>query len=795
MSTDLAGKAPTGDLADKTPMIGKSVPRREDHRLLTGGARYLDDLEMPGAYEAAFLRSPHAAAKILSFDTDAARAIPGVIAIFTAWDLEEIQKPLPPKVVHPDLADFPRLAMPVDAARYVGEPLAVVVAVSRYVAEDAVDLIEVGYDVLQAVSSTEAALRPGAPLVHPAAKDNVAVHVTQRAGDPDAALAEAPHRLRERFTVMRGGGHSMETRGVAARYDEATGQLTVWDSTQSPHYVRNMLAYLYGMPEDDIRVIAPADTGGGFGPKAQFYGEEAVIPWVAKLLHHPVKWIEDRRENFVGTMMERGQTHHIEIGFDDEGHILVVSNVFEHDQGAYCAGLQVPMITLSSLTGQYKIPNIHTELRGCYTNMVPTSSVRGAGRPQAVVAMERMVDRIAEHLGLDPAEVRFRNLVQADEFPYQVGLTFRDGSPLTYDSGNYPVMLRGVLERLGYEEARADQQEARAQGRLRGIGIAAYVEGCGLGPYEGAKVRLTNSGEILVTLAAAPQGQGYETVYAQIAADGLGLGMEYIRVTTGDTGRIAFGQGTFASRITATAGPAVLNACRAMREKVMRAAEAMLKVDASRLVFEEDRVCVDGEPERELSLKEIAQTANVGRHGITLKPGVPPGLETSSYFAPERAAYASGTHAVVVEVDPETGQIEILKYVIGHDCGTVINPMLVDGQVLGGFAHGIGNAMFEEMFYDESGQPQTTSYLDYSLPSALDVPEVSLFHVHSPSPLNPLGAKGAGEGGTIPVPAAIANAVEDALRPFGARITELPITPPKIVAAITGSVDTTHSRK
>ena len=298
-----------------------------------------------------------------------------------------------------------------------------------------------------------------------------------------------------------------------------------------------------------------------------------------------------------------------------------------------------------------------------------------------------------------------------------------------------------------------------------------------------------------MTLAAAPQGQGYETVYAQIAADGLGLGMEYIRVTTGDTGRIAFGQGTFASRITATAGPAVLNACRAMREKVMRAAEAMLKVDASRLVFEEDRVCVDGEPERELSLKEIAQTANVGRHGITLKPGVPPGLETSSYFAPERAAYASGTHAVVVEVDPETGQIEILKYVIGHDCGTVINPMLVDGQVLGGFAHGIGNAMFEEMFYDESGQPQTTSYLDYSLPSALDVPEVSLFHVHSPSPLNPLGAKGAGEGGTIPVPAAIANAVEDALRPFGARITELPITPPKIVAAISGSVDTTHSRK
>jgi carbon-monoxide dehydrogenase large subunit len=779
----------TESTVDRPAMIGASVQRREDHRLLVGEGRFLDDLPMPDAYEAAFLRSPHAAARIIAIDTAAARALPGVIAVYTASDLKQMLKAIPPKVVHPDLRDFPRFPMPMDAARYVGEPLAVVVATSRYIAEDAVDLIDVEYDVLPAVSSTQAALRAGAPLVHEGAKDNVAVHVIQQAGDPVTALAEAPHRLSETFEIMRGGGHSMETRGVAARYDEANDQLVVWDSTQAPHYVRNMLAFLYGKSEDDIRVVAPPDTGGGFGPKAQFYGEEAVIPWVAMQLRHPVKWVEDRRENFVSAMMERGQTHNVEVGFDDEGHILVIKNVFEHDQGAYCAGLQVPMITLSTLPGQYKIPNIHTELRACYTNMVPTSSVRGAGRPQAVVTMERMVDRIAEHLGLDAAEVRRRNLVQADDFPYRVGLTFRDGSPLTYDSGNYPEMLEQVLTRLDYEGARAEQRRLRAEGRLLGIGIACYVEGCGLGPYEGAKVRLTNSGEVLVTLAAAPQGQGYETVYAQIAADAMGLEMASIRITTGDTSRIAFGQGTFASRITATAGPAVHDAARQMRERIFQAASALLKVDTSRLAFEGDRVTVLDEPERGLTLKEIAKVANMGNHGITLVPGVPPGLETASYFAPERAAYASGTHAVLVEVDPETGAIDILSYVIGHDCGNVINPMLVDGQVLGGFAHGIGNAMYEEPFYDESGQPQATSYLDYSLPSAVEVPPAALVHIYSPSPLNPLGVKGAGEGGTIPAPAAIANAVEDALRPFGARITQLPITPPRVVAAIAGRQD------
>jgi aerobic carbon-monoxide dehydrogenase large subunit len=767
-------------------MIGASVPRREDRRLLTGRGRFLDDLEIPDASQAAFLRSPHAHARIRRIDTSVAAGLPGVIGVFTGQDILPMMKPMPAKVTHPDLQEIPRLPMALGAVHYVGEPMAVVVAASRYIAEDAVDLIEVDYEPLAAVCSTAAALVPGAPLAHEGARDNIAVHVVQRAGDPDTALASAPHVVSETITVTRGGAHSLECRAVAARFEPATGQLTVWDATQAPHYARNALAILYDMPEDDIRLIAPPDVGGGFGPKAQFYGEEAVIGWVAMRLGRPVKWIEDRYENFISAMMERTQVHRVQVAFDDDGMLIALKDVFEHDQGAYVAGLQVPMITLTTVPGPYKIPNIHTELFACYTNLVPTSSVRGAGRPQAVAAMERMMDRVAEYLGLDPAEVRRRNLIQPDEFPYAVGLTFRDGSPLTYDSGNYPELLRGVLEKVGYEQWRARQAQLRQQGRLIGIGIACYVEGCGLGPYEGAKARLTNSGEVLVTLAAAAQGQGYETVFAQIAADALGLDLRYIRVTTGDTGRIPFGQGTFASRITATAGPAVLRACQELRERIFTTAAAMLKVEGESFVFRGNRVTLPDDESTGVSLRQVTQVANVGRHGITLLRGVPAGLETSAYFAPERAAYPSGAHAAVVEVDPETGETEILGYAIGHDCGTVINPMLVDGQVLGGFAMGVGNALYEEQPYDDSGQPQATSYLDFALPSSLEVPPVELFHVDSPSPLNPLGAKGAGEGGTIPVPAAIAGAVEDALRPLGARITELPVTPPRIVRALRG---------
>lgn len=765
-------------------MIGASVSRREDDRLLTGRGRYLDDLDLPGALAAAFLRSPQAHARIHGIDASAARHMPGVVAVFTGSDLPEIQKPLAPKVLHPQLKDFPRLPMPPEEVNYVGEPVAIVVAESRYIAEDALELIEVDYEALPAVASTAAALAEDAPLAHSGADDNIAVKLVQNSGDTDKALEAASHRLSGEFRITRGGGHSMESRAVAARFEPATGQVTIWDTTQAPHYARQQLSLIYEMAEDDIRVIAPADVGGGFGPKAQFYGEEVVVPWVAIKLGRAVKWIEDRQENFIATMMERTQTHRVEVGFDDEGRLLALRDFIEHDQGAYCAGLQVPSITTSTVPGPYRIPNIHTELLACYTNMVPTSSVRGAGRPQAVFAMERMMDRIAEHLGLDPAEVRARNLIPPDAFPYRVGITFRDGSPLTYDSGNFPALLQGTLERIDYQRARAEQEKARAEGRHVGIGLAVYVEGCGLGPYEGAKVRLTNRGTILVTLAAAGQGQGYETVYAQIAADALGIDMDQVEVVTGDTSRIPFGQGTFASRITATAGPAVFDAAAQMRERLVDTAAQLLGCDPADVTFDGDRACLDGDPEKSLSLLDIARAANIGRHGITLPLGVKPCIETASYFAPERAAYASGVHAAIVEVDPDTGAVDILQYVIGHDCGNVINPRLVDGQVLGGFAHGIGNAMYEEAVYDTDGQPLAASYLDYSLVSATEVPPVELFHIQTPSPLNPLGVKGAGEGGAIPVPAAIANAVEDALRPLHARIDRVPVTPARISDAV-----------
>jgi carbon-monoxide dehydrogenase large subunit len=770
-------------------MIGSSVSRREDDRLLTGRGRYLDDLDLPDALSVAFLRSPHAHALIRGMDTAEAKKAPGVVAVFSGADLPEIQQPLAPKVQHPDLVDFPRLPMPPREVHYVGEPIAVVVAESRYLAEDALELIDVDYEVLPAVASTAAALAPDAPMAHAGAKSNVAVRLSQRCGDADRALEEAPHRLAGEFTVVRGGGHSMEPRAVAARFEPATGQVTIWDTTQSPHYARQQLSVIYQMTEDDIRVIAPPDVGGGFGPKAQFYGEEVVVPWVAMKIGRPLKWVEDRQENFVSAMMERSQTHHIEVGFDETGRLLAVKDIIEHDQGAYCAGLQVPSITTSTVPGPYRIPNIYTELQACFTNMVPTSSVRGAGRPQAVFAMERMMDRIAEHLELDPAVVRERNLIPADEFPYQVGITFRDGSPLTYDSGDFPALFKGTLDRLDYPAARAEQAAARAEGRYVGIGLAVYVEGCGLGPYEGAKVRLTNRGTLLVTLAAAGQGQGYETVYAQIAADALGIDMANIEVTTGDTSRIPFGQGTFASRITATAGPAVFDACQQMRERLMDTAGHLLGCDPSDITFSDDRASFQGDPEKSVSLLDMARVANIGKHGITLAEGIKAGLETASYFSPARAAYASGAHAAMVEVDPGTGGVTILKYVIGHDCGNVINPKLVDGQVIGGFAHGLGNAMYEEAIYDADGQPQAASYLDYSLVSAAEVPSVELFHLHTPSPLNPLGVKGAGEGGTIPAPSAIANAVEDALRPLRARINHAPVTPARTVTAICAAGD------
>ncbi len=773
--------------AARTPKggyIGAPIPRREDARLLTGRGTFVDDLEMPGVAHAAMVRSPHAHARVRRIDTEAARALPGVLAIVTAEDIADIQKPWPARMPSPvpgtSVRHCVRHTLPVAKVRHAGEVVAVVVAESRALAEDARDLVEVEYEVLPVVATAAAALAPGASLVYEELGDNIAAHIIQRVGHPERAFASADHTLRETFRVMRGGSHSMEGRAVVARYDEALDSFTVWDATQAPHAIRAMLAYLFDLPEHRVRVIAPPDVGGGLGPKTSFYPEEALVCWLARRLRRPVKWIEDRLEHFMSAAQEREQIHTIEIAFTRGGALLALRDVFTHDVGMYGA-LIAPVITACTVPGPYRIPNIHSEFRAAYTNLPPTAAVRGAGRPQGVLVMERMMDRMAETLGLDPAEVRFRNLIPADAFPYPVGMVFRDGAPLTYDSGDYPELLRRALEIADYPRARREQAELRAQGRHRGIGVAICVEGVGLGPFEGAILRLDSRGRVVVTSGAPPQGQGYQTAFAQIAADMVGVRFEDVDVVTGDTGAIPYGIGSFASRVTANAGPAIAQAGGELRQKILAVAAHLLEAAAADLEIADGAVHVRGLPDRGVPLAQVARLGNGGvAFGMVMPGGLQVGLEASAYFAPSQAGYSASAHVCILDVDPDTGEVAIVRYVVGHDCGNVINPLIVEGQILGGVAHGLSNALYEEAFYDSEGQNLASSFLDYPLPSAREMPRIEMFHLTTPSPINPLGVKGAGEAGTLPVPAAVAGAVEDALRPFGVRVNRMPLNPARI---------------
>ncbi len=764
--------------------IGAPIPRREDARLLTGRGTFVDDLEMPGVAHAAMVRSPHAHARVRAIDTAAARALPGVLTVVTAADVADIQKPWPARMPSPvpgtRLRHGVRHTLPRDKVRHAGEVVAVVVAESRALAEDARDLVVVDYEPLPVVASAAAALAPGAPVVYEELGDNLAAHIVQRVGHPEQAFAAADHTLRETFRVVRGGSHSMEGRGVVARYDEALDGFTVWDATQAPHAIRAMLAYLFELPDHRVRVIAPPDVGGGLGPKASFYPEEALACWLARRLRRPVKWIEDRLEHFVSAAQEREQVHTVEIAFTREGRLVALRDVFTHDIGLYGA-LVAPVITACTVPGPYRIPNIHSEVRAAYTNLQPSSAVRGAGRPQGVLVMERMMDRMAETLGLDPAEARQRNLIPADAFPYPVGMVFRDGAPLTYDSGNYPELLRRALEAADYAQARREQTVLRAQGRCRGIGVAICVEGVGLGPFEGAILRLDGRGHVVVTSGAPPQGQGYQTAFAQIAADAVGVRLEDVEVVTGDTGAIPYGVGSFASRVTANAGPAILQAGGALRQRILAVGAHALEAAPTDLEIVDGAVRVRGLPDRGVSLAQVARLGNAGTaFGMVMPGGLSVGLEASAYFTPSQAGYSASAHVCVLDVDPDTGEVAFVRYVVGHDCGNVINPLLVEGQILGGVAHGLGNALYEEAVHDEHGQSLTSSFLDYPMVSAREMPRVTMFHLTTPSPLNPLGVKGAGEAGTLPVTAAVAGAVEDALRPFGVRVNRMPLGPARI---------------
>jgi aerobic carbon-monoxide dehydrogenase large subunit len=773
--------------------FGAAVKRREDPRFLRGEGRFVDDVTVPGMLHAAFLRSPHAHARIVTIHAAVAASAPGVVRVLTFKDLERWMKPLPlfgavppglAAVVKFDIRQAPQWALCRDRARHVGEIVAMVVADSPERAEDAVDLIEVEWDPLPAVVDMMRAAEPGAPLIHQDWGSNIGIGFTHAIGNVDRAFARADATVSETFHIQRYVGMPLETRGVVARWDRRDGTMTTWNSTQVSHFVQQGLTGALGLPPHKIRVIAP-DLGGGFGTKASGYAEDALIPIASVALGRPVKWIESRREHMSGAAHARHQVHTISLAAARDGTILGVRDRIWLDLGAYNAwGVVLPYNTVAHLIGPHRIRNMRVDVQAVVTNKTPNAPYRGAGRPETVFAMDRIVDCLARELRMDPAEIRRRNYIRPDELPYDFGMPYRDGNPLVYDTGDFPEALEKALEASGYREFRAEQSALRARGVHRGIGISGYVEGTAIGPYEGATVKLDLAGRVLVATGAINSGQGHETSFAQIAADALDVPLDWVTVVGGDTAAVPFGVGTFASRSAVTAGNSIVDACREVRAKLTRAAAALLEAAPEDVEIADGRVFVKGSPGSAVDLARVVQ-ASIPTFA---KPGVAsPDFEASAYHHVPTVTYASAVHVAQVEVDTATGRVTLLRYVVAHDCGRVINPTIVEGQVHGGVAQGIGGALLEEMVYDETGQLLTGSLMDYAVPKADDLPLIETVHLEFPSPRNPLGVKGLGEGGAISPPAAIANAIEDALAPFGVRVTETPVSAARIVALLQAS--------
>ncbi len=768
-----------------TRWFGAPVQRVEDDRLLRGKGRFTDDLG-EGALECCFVRSPYAHARITSIDVSAARAMPGVVAVYTAADLPFGGVDLPLLIPHPNLTHGrTQRCLASERVRYAGEAVAFVIAESRYIAEDAAELVQVDYEPLPVVITPEVALK-AEHLVHDDVPGNVAAEMTQEVRDVDAAMRAAPHRKRLRFRYERGAASPMEGRAVWARWSAGERRLTVYDSTQSPTSIRGGLAVLFGLPESNVEVIAP-DVGGGFGPKIMlFYPDELLVPYAAMQLGRPVKWTEDRQEHFTAVNQERGQVHEVEVGFDGEGRVLALGDDFIHDGGAYTPyGIILPIISAAQLPGPYRIPSYRVRFRDMYTNATPTSPYRGAGRPHACFVMERTLDAIAAELGLDRVEVRRRNLIQRDEFPYEVGVLWQDGNTVVYDSGDYPALLDRALAMLGPKPA----------GDHVGMGVAVYVEGTGVGPYEGAHVQVLVSGKVVAATGIPSQGQAHATVWAQVVADELGVDVRDVEVTGGDTRRFPWGVGTFASRGAVTAGNAMHVAARIVADRAKQIASDHLEAALEDLELVGGQVRVKGSPDRGIPLAAVAVLSNPvryafgggteaatqftakAREGPPLHDGEQPGLEATGYYSPPGSAWASGCHAAYVRVDPKTFRLEILRYVVVHDCGRVINPLVLQGQIEGGVAQGIGGAFYERLAYDADGQLRNASFMEFLMPYATEIPRIEIDHLETPSPLNPLGVKGAGEAGVIPVGAVLASAIEDAM---GVSITEMPLSPLKL---------------
>ncbi|MFQ5595426.1 MAG: molybdopterin cofactor-binding domain-containing protein [Anaerolineae bacterium] len=774
-----------------TRYLGQRIKRNEDPRLLTGQALFVDDVDLPDMLHAAFKRSDYAHAKINGINLEAAKAMPGVVAVYTAEDLGDFWQPSPllvppPPAEHVVFNQRTAGQLARDKARYVGEPIVMVVAKSRYIAEDAVETIMVNYEPLDPVMNLQTALSEDSTLVHEDVGSNVAAHVIQRKGNYDAARAQAGVVISRRMRYDRGASAPMETRGVVAQFDSLSQELVVWDTTQAPIPIRNGLAAMLDLSERQVRVIAPF-IGGGFGPKIMmFYPEETLIPWAAMQLERPIKWIEDRREHFYATTHERLQVHDAEIALTKDGEILGVKDVFLHDTGAYIPyGLTVPLNTQCTLLGPYVVPHYYTEFKAVFTNKTIVTPYRGAGRPHGVFIMERLLDLAAKELDMDPLELRRRNFIPPDQFPWSNEIIYQDFTKLTYDSGNYEPVLDKAMEMIGWEEFRQKEQpRLRAEGKHVGIGLVMYVEGTGIGPYEGARVQVESTGKVTVATGVGTQGQGHFTSFAQVAAEALGVPVQDIMVTTGDTGQFNWGTGTFASRGAVVAGSAIHAASQLVREKTIQQAAEHLEAREEDIELMEGFAHVRGAPERHVSLATLAAEANPLRGAV--RPGTEPGLEATAYFGPEMGATAFGAHAMVLEVDPGTFDVKVHRHVVVHDCGTVINPMILEGQVHGGVAQGLGNAFYEQLVYDETtGQLLNASFMDYLLPISTTMPHIDVGHEETPSPLNPLGIKGAGEAGAIPVGPLFCQALEDALADTDIEILEIPLSPNRLFELVT----------
>ncbi len=765
----------------------KSILRNEDPQILTGRAEYLDDVELPNMLYAAFKRSDYAHARIKSLEVGEARKIPGVYGVYTAEDFGDYIQPGPLQVPPPTAIAgsifTTRTTMPiaVGKVRYSGEPVAIVLAENRYIAEDALDAIYLDVEPLEAVIDLEKALEPGSPLVHEDTESNLAANVKQEHGNYAEAAAGADLIVRRKIYADRQAGAALENRGILVDWNERSGQMTIWAGTQSPITLRNATASRLGLFENQVRVITPF-TGGGFGPKINTsLPDDVLITYLAMKVGRPVKWLEDRRENFLATTSERDQVHYAELALTKEGIILGMKDVFYHNSGAYNPYMMTVALNTQTYTvSNYRVPNFYTEIKMVFTNEMIVTPVRGAGRPQGVFVMERMLDAAAKELGLDPAEIRRRNLLRPDELPLRTGIIGQDFVEGVLDSGDFPQALEKVMDMIGYERFRKEiQPRLRAEGKHVGLGICCFTEGTAVGPYEGAKVTVGSSGKVNVATGVATQGQGHYTSFAQIVAEQLGVEVQDVNVITGDTHHFAWGAGTFASRGATVAGTAIYLASRKVREKIFKMSSKILDAPEEELELADGVIRIADIPSQFITLGDLANRANPMRG--TIEPGVEPGLEAVAYYGPPYGATGAGCMAMILDVDAETMAVKIERLAIVHDCGTTINPMIVEGQIHGGIQMGIGNAFFEKIFYDENGQLLTASFMDYLFPQATDMPaRIEMGHLETPTPLNPLGIKGVGEAGAIPGPAAFNQALEDALYDTGIELMETNLNPSKI---------------